>query len=137
MTYDLYLYANKHKARRGEAPQAQLKVTRIETRTRNSTIPCLLLMSYKKPSTQPLLSGAGEEWRVKWEWDNSARASPLFHHYRGQIGSGEIVVERQNYLNTTISPSSISGEIVVDLPLNSGDHDYHYLVVSRGNWIRH
>ena len=51
---------------------------------------------------------------------NSARASPLFHHYRGQIVSGEIVVDLQNYLNTTISPSSVSGEIVVDLPLNSG-----------------
>ena len=35
------LYFNKHKARLGETPQPQLKATR----TRNSTIPCLLLMS--------------------------------------------------------------------------------------------
>ena len=65
--------------------------------------------------------------------DNRPRASPLFHHYRGQIGSGEIVSNLQNRENTTISPSSVSGEIVVDLPLNSGEHNHHYLVVSRGD----
>jgi hypothetical protein len=36
--------------------------------------------------------------------------------------SGEKVENLQNGENTTFSPSSVSGEIVVDSPLKSGDY---------------
>ena len=52
---------------------------------------------------------------------NSARASPLFHHFRFDLESGEKVENLQNGENTTFSPSSGSGEKVVDSPLKSGD----------------